>query len=70
MQFLLEKIYRCNAAANITFTTVMATKGVNVVPTIRALLYADDPLLSCLIHEVILDKLMYLSFFILEVGAD
>ena len=62
-------ICRCNVAAEIAFTTVMVAKGGKVVPPIRALLYAADPLLKCLIHEVIIEELMYLHFVSVEVGA-
>ena len=70
MKFFLELIFRCDAAADIGFTAVMAEEGIKVVPTICALLYAADPMLSCLSHKVILEELMYLPCVILEVGLD
>ena len=69
MQFLLEAIYRCNAAAEITFATLLAAKGVKVVLAMHALFYAADSLFSCLRHDVILAELTDLTSVSLEMGA-
>ena len=69
MQFLSEEICRCDAAADIDFTAVMAAEGAKAIPEIRALLYSADLLFRCLSHEVILQELMYLPCVSLEMGA-
>ena len=56
-------------AAETDFTTVMAEKGIKVVLTIRALLYATDPLFSRLNHKLVLEELMEFPCARLEVGA-
>ena len=61
MQCFLKAICRCDATADIAFATVMAEKGVKVGTTICTLLYADDPLSSCLSHKVIIEELMELT---------
>ena len=50
MQFFSESTFRCDAVADIAFTTVMSVKDAKVVPTIRALFYASDPLFIRLSH--------------------
>ena len=69
MQCFSEAIWCCNAEDNIAFITVIAEKGIKFVPKICALFYADDPLLICIIHEVLLEELMELPCVSLEVGA-
>ena len=69
MQFLFEAIFHCNAAAGIAFTTVMAEKGLKVLPTISALFCDADPLFSRITHKVVLEELMGFTCVILEVGA-
>ena len=69
MQCLSEAIYRCDAVAGISFTSVMAEKGIKVVLSICALLGDTDQLFSCLRHNVILQELMRLPCICLEVGA-
>ena len=69
MQCLSESIFRCDTAAEISFTNVMAVEGIKVVPTICALLDADDPLFRCISRKVSIQELMYLPFVCLEVGA-
>ena len=56
-------------ASDIDFTTVMATKGVKVIPTIHTLLDADYPLFSRLRLEVVLEDLIDFPCVRLEVGA-
>ena len=68
-QFLSEAICRCDAAADITVTTVMAAEGIKSVLTIRALLYSADTMFSCLIKNLILQEMMYLPCVCLEVGS-
>ena len=68
MQFLFEAIFHCNAAAGIAFTTVMAEKGLKVLPTISALFCDADPLFSRISHKVVLEELMEPPFVRLEVG--
>ena len=65
----METICRCNKAAGIDFSTVMATKGAKVVPTICVLFYDADPLFSHLSHEVVLGQLMDFPRVRLEVVA-
>ena len=69
VQLLLEAICLCDAEADIYFTSVMAAEGIKVVPTIRALFDAADPLFSCISHKVILQELMNLPCVFLQVGA-
>ena len=69
MQCLLEAIWICDVVADIAFTAVMAAEGTKVVPTIRAILDADNPLFSCLNHKVIIQEPVYLPCVCLEVGA-
>ena len=66
---LSEAIYCCDVADEISFTTVMAEKGIKVVPTICALLGATDPLFICLSHKLIIQEMMYLTGICLEVGS-
>ena len=56
-------------ASDIAFTSVMVAEGIKVVPTICALLDADDPLFRCISRKVSIQELMYLPFVCLEVGA-
>ena len=69
MKCLSEAICSCDTADDISFNTVMPAEGIKFVLTIRALLDAADPLLSCLSHKVILQELMYLPCVCLELGA-
>ena len=47
----------------------MAEDGVKAILTISALLYAADPLFSCLRYDFIIEELIYLPCVRLEVGA-
>ena len=58
MKFFSETIFYFGEAADIAFTIAIEAKGINVVQTIRMLLYAADTLLSRLIHKVVLEELM------------
>ena len=64
-----ETICHWYAAAGIAFATVMATKDVKVVTTIRALFDATDPLFSRIGHKVVLEQMMDFTCASLEVGA-
>ena len=69
MQCLLEAIRCCDTAAGISFNYVIAAEGIEVIPNIHALLYDADQLFICIIHEAILEELMYLISVRLEVGT-
>ena len=69
VQCLLEAIFHCDAAADISFTAIMVAEGIKVVKTICAFLDAANPLFSCLGHKVIIQDLMYLPCVCLEFGA-
>ena len=69
MKCFSEAICRCTAAADVAFTDVMVAEGIKVFLTICALIYAADPLTSCLSNEVTLQQLVYLPCVSLEVGA-
>ena len=68
-QYLLRTICCCNAVADIDLTTVIAAEGIQFVPTILTLFYADDTMFSYLDHKVILQELMYLPCVCLEVSV-
>ena len=69
MQFLLEVICRCDAAADIDFISIMAAEGIKVVTTIGALLDAAYPTFSCIVHKVNFQGLMYFPCVYVEVGT-
>ena len=56
----MEAVCRYDVASYIAFNATMEEKGVKVVPTIPTFLFAADPLLSCLIHKLIIDEKMNL----------
>ena len=69
VQITSETIYCCDTAADIAFIAVMAAEGIKVVPNICVILNSADTMFSCLIHKVIIQKLMYLPCICLEMGA-